>query len=360
MELQFLALAGGGVVGGLVLLGRGFESYRDAARITDTAPSRISSIAVGEVLVSGVVEPAELMLVSPLQSAPCVFYRSRIVESGDDDGSTAFREEAAVGFRVRDDSGELRVFPRAARFDVPERFQDRTGALGETPPGLRLRNGPAYGPGEDRDAQIAALLTVRPAGSGLPGDDGGRREGFGSGLLGGAQRSRRYSEARIEPGEIVTVIGRAMPFDQLADPAAADLLDPGSSGTDDPEIAADLAAARAAGALLSDPEDAWGNAAIPGFGIGRPVRQPELDEAAIDPPLATEDDAARYRRTFEIAPDALILAASAEVPLVIALGGPTVAAGRRQRQFLVGLLGAVVAIASAMALAVMLGTELGG
>jgi hypothetical protein len=354
VDPPLLVLAGGGIVGGLVLLGRGFGGYRDAARITDTSPSRIASIAVGEILVSGIVEPAELTLVSPLQSAPCVYYRSRIVESGDDDGSPAFREEAAVGFRVRDDSGDLRVFPRAAQFDVPSRFDERTGALGEAPAGLRLRNGPAYGPGEDRDAQIAALLTVRPAGSGLPGDDRGRT-GFASGLLAAARRARRYDEARIEPGDTVTIIGWALPFDQLLDPAAADVLDPGSPIAEDPEITADLAAARAAGTLVSDPEDAWGNAAIPGFGIGRPVREPDLDEAAFDPPLATEVDAARYRQTFQIDPDALILAASHDSPLVIAIGLPAVAAGRQQREFLVGLLGAVVAIASAMALAVMLG-----
>jgi hypothetical protein len=315
---------------------------------------------VGEILVSGVVEQAELTLVSPLQSTPCVFYRARIDESGDDDASTAFREEAAVGFRVRDNSGELRVFPRAARFDVPPRFEERTGALGETPAGLRIRSGPAYGPGQDREAQIAALLKVRPAGSGLPGDDGGRWQGFASAHLGGSRRARSYTEARIDPGDLVTIIGRAMPFDQLDDPTSADVHDAGSSLADDPEIAADLAAARAAGMLASDSEEAWGNAAIPGFGIGRPVREPELDDGATDPPLATADDAARYRRTFEIAPDALILAASPEVPLVIALGAPSVAAGRHERQFLVGLLGAVVAIGSAMALALMLGGGLGG
>ena len=360
MDPQLVALAGGGVIGGMVLLGRGFTGYREAARISGTSPSRIVSIAVGEVLVSGVVEPAELTLVSPLQSTPCVFYRARIDESGDDDASTAFREEAAVGFRVRDDSGDLRVFPRAARFDVPPRFEERTGALGETPAGLRIRSGPAYGPAQDRDAQIAALLTVRPAGSGLPGDDGGRWQGFASAHLGGSRRARSYTEARIEPGDVVTVVGRAMPFDQLDDPTSADVHDAGSSLADDPEIAADLAAARAAGMLVSDAEEAWGNAAIPGFGIGRPVREPELDEAATDPPLATADDAARFRRTFEIAPDALILAASPEVPLVIALGAPSVAAGRHERQFLVGLLGAVVAIGSAMALALMLGGGLDG
>jgi hypothetical protein len=354
VEPQLLALAGGGVVGGLVLLGRGFGGYRDAARISDTSPSRIVSIAVGEVLVCGVVEPAEITLVSPLQSQPCVYYRSKIVDASDDDGSTVFREEAAVGFRVRDDSGELRVFPRSARFDVPPRFDEGTGALGDSPAGLRLRSGPAYGPGEDREAQIAALLTVRPAGSGLPGDDSGHTGGFGSGSIGRAARSRHYTEARIEPGDVVTIMGRAVPFDQLDDPAAADVLDSGSARADDPEIAADLAAARAAGTLL-DPEDAWGNAAIPGFGIGRPIRPPELDDAATDPPLATVDDAERYRRTFEIEPDALILATAPDAPLSIALGPPSAAAGRHERQFLVGLLGAVVAIVSAMALAVMLG-----
>ena len=353
MEPQLLVLAGGGMVGGLVLLGRGFGGYREAARFTDTSTSRIASIAIGEVLVSGVVEPAEMTLVSPLQSATCVFYRSRI-EAGDDDRSTVFREEAAVGFRIRDDSGELRVFPRGARFDVPPRFDEGTGTFGDSPAGLRLRSGAAYGPGEDREAQIAALLTVHPAGGGLPGDEDNRGGGFGSGLLGASSRSRHYKEARIEPGDVITVMGRALPFDQLADPGAADVLDPGSPSADDPEIAADLAFARASGTLL-DPEDAWGNAAIPGFGIGRPVREPELDEAATDPPLATEVDAARYRETFEIAPDALILAAAPDAPLTIAMGLPSVAAVRMQREFFVGLLGAVVAIASAMALAVMLG-----
>ncbi len=344
---QLLLVAAVGVVGGLVLLVRGFGGYRDAARIADTAPSRIASIAVGEVLVSGTVEPAELTLVSPLRSTTCVYYRSRIDESGEDSGSTAFREEAAVGFRVRDGSGDLRVFPREAQFDVPSRFEVRSGALGERPAGLSLRSGSAYGAGPDRESQIAALLTVKPASDGPPG------------LFIGTRRPQRYSEAWIEPGDIVTIVGRAMPFDQLEDPAGSNVLD-GLPGVDDHEIAADLAAARAAGLLAADAEDAWGNAAIPGFGIGRPVRAPELHDEATDPPLATEADADRFRQTFEIAPDALVLAASTDVPLVIAFGAQSVAARRSQREFLVGLLGAVVAIASAMALAVMLGDGLGG
>lgn len=356
MDPQLLGIAGVGLIGGIVLLVRGFGGYRSAAQISDTSPSRIASVAVGEVLVSGVVEAAELTLVSPLQSEPCVYYRARIDESGDDDSSTAFGEETAVGFRLRDESGDLRVFPRGARFDVPARFDERSGALGETPPGLRIRSGAVFGPGEDREAQIAALLTVRPAGSGLPSDEGGHGhwQGFASSHMGAGRRARRYTEARIEPGDVVTVVGRAMPFDQLDDPDSSDVHDTTVPLASDPEIAADLAAARATGSLAANPAEAWGNAAIPGFGIGRPIREPELDEAATEPPLASEADAARFTGTFEIAPSALILAASPEVPLVIALGAPSVAAARHQREFLVGLLGAVVSIASAMAIAMML------
>ena len=367
MEPQLVLLAVGGLVGGLFLLVRGFGAYRTGTRIADTSASRIASAAVGEVLVTGVVEPAEVTLVSPLQSWPCVYYRATIQESDGDSSTTSFREERAVGFRIRDESGDLRVFPRGARFDVPARFEERTGAFGGEPPSLRLRAGPAYGPsGLDREAQIAALLTVQPAGRGVgdgaAGDGGGWGAGSWSGLsvsIGTRSRTRRYSEARLEPGEIVTVLGRALPFDQLADPEWADHVEGGDPLLDDPEIAADLAAARAAGTLHDDPADAWGNAAIPGFGIGRPVREPELHEDAAEAPLAGADDAERFARTFHIAPDSLVLAAGPDVPLVISLGAPDTAAGRHQQAFLVGLLGALVAIASAMWLALALGGELG-
>ena len=366
LEPQLLVAAGGGVVAGLALLVRGLGGYRQASQIADTAASRIASMAVGEVLVSGTVEAAEVSLVSPLQSMACVFYRSRIDESDGDGMSTAFREERAVGFRIRDDSGTVRVFPRDARFDVPVSFDEKTGALGEEPAGLSMRAGSSYAPALDRDAQIAALLTVHaPAGAVPSGGDGGSNgwRGFAADrLMAGplrGSRSRHYHESRLAPGDVVTVVGLALPFNQLSDPSGADVLASTDPMIGDPEIAADLAAARADGTLRPDPDDAWGNAAIPGFGIGRPVRPPELDVAATQPQLAAPADAARYERTFEIAPDDLVLAASAAVPLVIAAGAPAAAAGRQERRFLVGLLGAVLAIGSAMALAVMLNGGIG-
>jgi hypothetical protein len=273
---------------------------------------------------------------------------------------TAFHEERAVGFRVRDTSGSLRVFPRGARFDVPLAFEDKTGALGDEPAGLRLRSGSSYAAAPDRDAQIAALLTVHgPSGSLPSGGDDDHWHGFAAQrlMIGGLHgpRSRHYEEARIAPGDVVTILGLALPFDQLTDPTGADRLTTGDPLLDDPEIVADIAAARADGSLRLDPGAAWGNASIPGFGIGQPVRAPELDEAATDPPLATAAEAERFERTFEIAPDALVLAASPSVRLVVASGPPTVVAGRQERLFLVGLLGAVLAIGSAMAMAIMVG-----
>ena len=113
----------------------------------------------------------------------------------------------------------------------------------------------------------------------------------------------------------------------------------------------DIAEAREAGVLVGDPALAWGNAAIPGFGIGTPVRPPVIDAAATAPALAPAEEAARISRTFDIAPEHLVVAAGADMPLLVAFGAPTVAAARHRDTFLVGLLGVVLAIGSAIVLA---------
>jgi hypothetical protein len=347
-SVALTAFAVAGIVLGLALLVRGFGAYRAAGRISGTSVSRISSMAVGEVLVSGVAEPIELTLISPLQSVPCVYYRSQITEASDADGRDVFREERAVGFRVRDASGAVRVFPSGARFDVPDRYDESPTAWSGGPIGLRPRTGSAFAPGpEDRETQIAALLTVRAPGSGSLLDRSGLPLASTSGR-------NQYREARIEAGDPVTVVGRVLPFADLDDPADANLADGSGIEASDPEIAADLAEARAAGLLAATPAEAWGNAAIEGFGIGRPIRTPELDPAANLPPPPDPALAARAAAAFSIAPDALILATAEDLPLLISLGAPTQVTARHQWQFVLGLGGAALAIASAMALAVML------
>jgi hypothetical protein len=342
------ALALAGLVGGLLLLGRGIAAYRAAHRVAGIATSRLATVAAGEVRVVGAIEAEIQALVSPLQSIPCVYYRARIREGAGSDARAIFEDERAIGFRLRDSSGSIRVFPRGARWDVPLRFDASDGWAGDPPPDLRLNRGPAHRPVvEDRDAQIAALLTVRPAadadGDGAPGSLGGPGEGSG--------RSRRdYEERRLEPGDVVTVLGTALPFADLADAAAADRHDP-SAALDDPEVALNLAEARAAGILRATPEEAWGNAAIPGFGIGRPARAPELDPDADVPPLVEPAALAAAEARFEIPPGELVLAAAPDHPLAILAGTPGDAHARESGRVLAGLAGAGLAIVSAVALA---------
>ena len=346
-----LLLAAAAVVGGLGALVRGFGEFRAAARIGDTSGSRVSSIAVGEVRLSGTVEAAEVTLISPLQSAPCVYYRAHIRQTDRKSDFEVFSEERAVGFRIRDETGSLRVFPREARWDVPNRFDASTGMLGDQPPGLQYRLGPAIAPGPlEREAQIAALLTVHQPSS----NEGLGVTGYGMSM---GEGHRRYVEARLEPGEIITVIGQVLPFDQIEDPAYASIGGASNAALalDDPEIALDLAEARAAGVLATDPAAAWGNAAIPGFGIGRPTEAPTLDPRATRPVLAPESEAAKNRALFEIPPEELVLASTPDMPLLIAFGTPMQAANRQEGLFLLGLLGAIVAIAGAIGLALLIG-----
>jgi hypothetical protein len=353
------AIATIGLVGGLVLLGRGLGAYRAAQRVTGIGTSRIVSLAAGEVRLVGTIETDVLTLVSPLQSAPCIYFRSRIREGTGDDARTVFAEEGAVGFRLRDATGSIRVFPREARWDAPLRYDAASDWSGDDPPGLNINAGAAHRPAvEDREAQIAALLTVRPAAE-LPGEalDGEPSlfstslAATGLGFTGG--RRRDYEERRLEPGDTITIVGSALPFGDLDDPAAADRYDP-SLALDDPEVAMNLAEARQAGILADTPEEAWGNAAIPGFGIGRPTRAPDLDPEATAPALAGEAEAAVAEARFEIADGELVVAATAEHPLAIVVGTPGEARAREDTRVLLGMAGAALAIVSATILALSL------
>jgi hypothetical protein len=347
-SLQVGFLASVGIVAGLVLLARGMRGYLEAARISDTGTSAIESLAAGEVRLSGRVDPADVLLVSPLQSRECVWYRAEATETRGRETSRLLREERSVGFRVRDATGSIRVFPRGARIDAPDALRARTDLLGGDPADLELRHGPAVAAvTADRDALIARLLTVRPAAT--------LDDGLGA-LTAPASGTRRYREARIEPGDVVTIVGAAVPFGQLGDPDGADAGDiSGDVGPDDPEVAADLAAARLDGEVAPSAEAAWGNAAIPGFGIGRPTLTPTLDAAARPEPAVAPAPGSPSPSRFDIAPDDLVVAATADVPLLVVAGAPGVAASRGSDRFVLGLAGAVVSIASAIVLAVLVG-----
>ena len=76
------ALAAFGVMSGLYLLVRGLDGYRSLIRVSAYLTSSITSIAAGEVRITGAIEAAELTLVSFSRGVPCVYYRSTVGEGG--------------------------------------------------------------------------------------------------------------------------------------------------------------------------------------------------------------------------------------------------------------------------------------
>jgi len=370
-----ISAAGAGIVGGLFLLVRGMLTYRAGEAVRGTGTSRIESLAAGEVRLVGTIAPGPVTLVSPLQSVPCVYYHARIVEVRDRERTATLDDERAVAFLLRDDTGTVRIFPRRARFDAPACFDEETDWAGEEPAGLNRNYGSASATATlDRETAIAALLTVhlpdgRPAGGTFDAGDGGvstSASGFGGdGVLGsglGGATSigarRHYEERRLAPGDVVTIVGSAVPFGDIEDPENADRDDP-TRALEDPEVARNLAEAREAGILAGSPEEAWGNAAIPGFGVGRPTRAPDLDPAAQPMPLAPAGAEAAAVAVFDIAPGELVMAVTPDRPLLIRFGSPGEAVARDQGALTLGLAGAVVAIVAALILALALQGTLG-
>lgn len=347
-----VALAAVGIVAGLALLVRGLADYRRAVRIEGFGSSSSRSVAVGEGRLAGTIEPAEVTLVSPLQSQACVYYRASVDAGDGRSRRRVFSEERGVGFRLRDASGTIRVFPRGARWDVPDCWSGES-LLGD-PVGLELRTGPATTSAVVSPEQAAKdLLTVHQPGPAV--ESIGLGDGLGVGLGGLAGGRRSYHEARLAVGDSVTVVGMVLPFDQLPDPDAANE-ESGAAASDetvDPVVAADLAAARASSGLAATAADAWGNAAIEGFGIDQPVREPILDPAAHRPRLATVGAARTAHEAFDITGETLVVAATPTVPLLISAGLPAAAASRNDARFVLGLVGAGLTAASAVVLALV-------
>ena len=106
---------------------------------------------------------------------------------------------------------------------------------------------------------------------------------------------------------------------------------------------------------MGSPEEAWGNAAIPGFGIGQPTAEPELDPEALEmdvpeDPQVHEDALAKY-----VIPDEeLVLSRGLRGGMAIYPGTPAQATQHHDMAFLVGVIGAVMAALCAFALGAML------
>lgn len=349
-----------GLVGGIVLFVRGLIAYRRDRLISSVATSTLDGIAAGEVRVSGVVEPINGTLISPLQSVPCVWYQARVETTGDN-ARVLMAEEQSREFRIKDETGEIRVVPRGARWEIGPVFDERTSWTGGEPAGLKRRAGAAFGTLErdpqtmselEREAAAQALLTVQRPVAATPADDWD--QGGGSFFAAKQSEGRRYREARLEPGQTVTVLGQAWPWSEVQEVVLA--WNPGDNLERD--MAEDLAAARAAGTLVGSPEEAWGNAAIPGFGIGEPTTRPELHPEASTPdvpedPSVHEAALAKY----DIPDEELVLSRGLRGGMAVYLGAPERATSHHDQAFVLGVVGAGIAAICTFALvAILTGT----
>ncbi len=139
----WLLLVIAGFVGGIVLFVRGLIAYRRDRLISSVATSSLDGIAAGEVRVSGVVEPIEQTLISPLQSKPCVWYRARVETTGEN-SHVLMDEEKIAGVPHPKRDGAIRVVPRGARWEIGIAYDERTSLAGAEPADLRRRTGAAY------------------------------------------------------------------------------------------------------------------------------------------------------------------------------------------------------------------------
>ena len=352
----FLVVAG--LIGGVVLFVRGLAAYRRDRLISSVASSSLDGIAAGEVRVTGVVEPIDQTLVSPLQSKPCVWYRARVDQTGEH-SRVLLDEEKSQEFRLRNETGEIRVVPRGARWEIGVIYDESTGVTGGEPPGLNRRSGATYASAIHRDPDqmtdleretaAQALLTVqRPDGS--PTQEW--QEDAGTwGVNATSRGGRRYREARLEPGQTVTILGQAWPWGEVRDV----LLTWKPSSNIEVDIAGDLAYARQMGLLADSPEEAWGNAAIPGFGIGTPTAEPELHPDARQPdvpedPKVHEDALEKY----DIPDEELVLSRGLKGGLAIYGGTAQAATQHHDFAFIVGVIGAIMAVLCALALGIIL------
>ncbi len=341
-------LAALGFVVGVTLFARGMVAYRRGAVVSSIATSTADALAAGEVRLTGTVEPLAMTLVSPLQSQPCVWYHGRIVEREGRSERVVLDEQRGLDFALRDGTGTVRIVPRHLHAELEPAFDGATDLFGGDPPGLLRRTGPSSAavPELDRQAAIADLLTVKPPMREEASEPGSLLVG----ALGGQVATRRhYTEYRIEPGEQITVLGFARPYGQI-DPSNSD------AASDDPVIAQDVAAARAAGTLAQSPRserEAWGNLAIPGFGIGRPTEQPALDPGVHPPLPADPATAKRAQQIFAVSPETLVVTTDQSRQLTVYAGSPAAATGFDRAAYLRGLAGVALAVVSVLVIAAL-------
>lgn len=163
---------------GLVFLLFGFDRLRFKQRIENTPTSKVRSIAMGPVEVSGqIVASDQGLLEAPFTGSPCVYYEYNVEEyvgGKNRSWKTVASGEQSKRFFIRDETGQVMVDSTDADIELPHDF---------------LQVGT-----RDPPERVQAFLTSKKISN----------KGFF-----GFSKNMRYSEWHLAPDDVVFVTGEA-------------------------------------------------------------------------------------------------------------------------------------------------------
>lgn len=199
-----LALSGGMLLVGWVMLYAGLIWYRQQQLIVDTPTSNVQSMAMGRVELNGEIEPAVEPFRAPFSGTDCVGYRYLIkTHHTDSDGRDKWSAQETgteiVPFYVNDGTGRVLVNPDGANFDVQQNvFNYASGEAesDEIQQGLAERT--------ERLEQHSSSIGITQFST----EAHGFRQGDASDTIESKPR-RRYVEELLPVGEEIYVFGKA-------------------------------------------------------------------------------------------------------------------------------------------------------
>jgi len=180
-QLKVTAMSLFGFVLGIILFIMGFKWLKFKRMIENIPTSKVRSIAMGLVEISGTVLPAKKnILKSPFSNRDCVYYRFTIEEYRQEGKHSRWvtkkRGEKSTHFFLQDETGKVLVDANGAEIDIPMKNEFRS-KLGIDPP-----------------KEVMSFLTS---------------EGISFEGIFGLNRTMRYREYFIEPKETMYIMGTA-------------------------------------------------------------------------------------------------------------------------------------------------------
>lgn len=113
MTIAFPFYAAVAVVAGPVMFASGFSAWRRRRLIADTPTSKIRSMAMGLVEVSGAAIPRS-SVEAPFSGKSCVYWKVDVSTRSRDGWTVIHRESSSQPFYLRDETGIALVYPQGA------------------------------------------------------------------------------------------------------------------------------------------------------------------------------------------------------------------------------------------------------